>query len=64
MSDLMLLNAVYSREDGCYRHLSEVDDGYVLIDIDESNAMPKLVTFEQIDKYEDIAFKKEIKWTK
>lgn len=50
MNDLMVLNAVYSREDGCYRYLSEVDDGYVLIDIDESNAMPKLVTFEQIDK--------------
>ena len=35
MNDLMVLNAVYSREDGCYRYLSEVDDGYVLIDIDE-----------------------------
>ena len=52
MNDLMVLNAVYSREDGCYRYLSEVDDGYVLIDIDESNAMPKLVTFEQIDEEE------------
>lgn len=50
MNDLMVLNAVYSREDGVYRYLSEVDDGYVLIDIDEKNAMPKLVTFEKIDE--------------
>jgi hypothetical protein len=50
MIDLMVLNDVYSRTDGCYRYLSEVDDGYVLIDIDESNAMPKVVNFEQIDK--------------
>ena len=64
MNDLMVPNAVYSREDGIYRYLSEVDDGYVLIDIDENNAMPKLVTFEKIDKEvrKGIIFEVEDPW--
>jgi len=50
MFNLMVLNGVYSREEGFFRYLTDADEGYVMIDIDDNQAMPKLVTFEQIDK--------------